>query len=66
MITWKVAARVLLGERLVMRVNAKESEDRLESGDTHEARDLTRGDIDCGAGHETCDSGYRDELHHPT
>lgn len=37
--------------------------DELKASDTHEARDLTDGDIDGRTSHETSDGGYRDQLH---
>jgi len=39
--------------------------DQLETSDSHEARDLTHGNIDRRAGHKTGHSGDRDEFHYP-
>ena len=41
----------------------QERKDKLEARYTHEARDLTHGDINGRASHETGDGGYRDQLH---
>lgn len=37
--------------------------DELKASDTHEARDLTDGDIDGRTSHKTSDGRYRDQLH---
>lgn len=48
-----------------MHFGHQERRDKLETSDAHEARDLTHGDIDGRASHETGDGGYRDQLHYP-
>lgn len=48
-----------------MRFEHQGRKDELKARDTHEARDLTDGDIECRTSHETSDGGYRDQLDQP-
>lgn len=48
------------------RQNKRETDNSLESGDTHETRDLTCHNVDSRAGHESADRWERYELDDPT
>jgi hypothetical protein len=48
-----------------MHFEYQEGKDELKASDTHEARELTDGDIEGRTSHETSDGGYRDQLYYP-